>query len=457
MTLKLFDTYTRTVRPFTPINPDEVRLYACGLTVYNFAHIGNLRTYIFNDILRRTLEFNGYNVKHVQNITDVGHLTDDADAGEDKMEKGSERTGMTAWEIAELYTQHAKDDFERLNILAPTITCKATDHIPEQIAMIQCIEAKGFTYQTSDGVYFDTSLDPDYGRLARLNTEGQEAGIRVEMGEKRNPTDFALWKFSPTDTQRQMEWDSPWGVGFPGWHIECSAMAAKYLGTLFDIHTGGEDHIPVHHTNEIAQTHACHGTNLANYWMHGYFLHAQDGRMSKSSGDFLRIQTLLDRGYDPLAYRYYLLNSHYRSKINFNWDVMDAATTSLNRLRHMMHDWEGGSQPDADFVARFTAEINDDLNMPRALALAWELTRADLPEAVKKATLTQFDDVLGLGLADWEPPVADIPAEIVALAEQRQAARAAKNWVEADRLRDEINAAGYDVKDTAVGPELTPH
>jgi len=456
MALKLYDTYTRSLRPFKPLNPPQVGLYACGITVYNYAHIGNLRSYIFEDILRRVLEFNGYTVKHVQNITDVGHLTDDADAGEDKMEKGSRRTGKTAWKIAEIYTQHFQKDFQLLNILEPTIWCKATDHIQEQIALIQCIEAKGFTYQTSDGIYFDTSLDENYGHIARLNTEGQEAGIRVDMGEKRNPTDFALWKFSPPDTQRQMEWDSPWGVGFPGWHIECSAMAATYLGPFFDIHCGGEDHIPVHHTNEIAQTQACYNTNLAYFWMHGYFLHAEKGRMSKSSGEFLRLQTLIDRGYEPLAYRYYCLNSHYRSKINFNWEVMDAATTSLNRLRQTIYKWENGGQPDADFLARFKAEVNDDLNLPRALALTWELARSDLPDPIKKATVAQFDQVLGLALVDWEPPVADIPAEIMALAEQRQTARAAKDWAEADRLRDQINAAGYDIKDTAVGPELTP-
>jgi cysteinyl-tRNA synthetase len=259
MTLRLFDTYARSIRDFEPLDTAEVRMYTCGPTVYNYAHIGNLRTYVFEDVLRRVLEFNGYRVRHVMNITDVGHLVSDADTGEDKMELGSRRTGKSAWEIADYYTRAFKDDLACLNILEPTIWCRATDHIPEQIEMIRCIEARGFTYRTSDGIYFDTSKLPGYGTLARLDIEGLRAGMRVELAEKRNPTDFALWKFSPPDQKRQMEWESPWGVGFPGWHIECSAMSAKYLGTFFDIHCGGEDHVPVHHTNEIAQTEACHG------------------------------------------------------------------------------------------------------------------------------------------------------------------------------------------------------
>ncbi|MBX3060752.1 MAG: cysteine--tRNA ligase [Anaerolineae bacterium] len=456
MTLHLYDTFTRSLREFVPLNPPHVSLYACGLTVYDYAHIGNLRTYIFEDILRRVLQFNGYTVTHVQNITDVGHLVSDADTGEDKMEKGSQRTGKTAWEIATLYTQVFQEDLRQLNVLEPTIWCKATDHIPEQIAMIACIEGKGFTYRTSDGIYFDTSRLPDYGYLARLNLAGQQAGIRVEQGEKHHPTDFALWKFSPPEAQRQMEWESPWGVGFPGWHIECSAMAAKYLGPLFDIHCGGEDHIPVHHTNEIAQTQACYGTNLANYWLHGYFLQLNESRMSKSSGEFLRLQLLIDRGYDPLAYRYYCLNSVYRAKLNFNWEGMDAATTALNRLRQTVYEWGAPGSVDEEFLDRFQAEINDDLNMPRALALAWELVKSDRSAATKKAMMLMMDRVFGLRLAEWQPAVQTIPDEINQLAQQRQTARAAKNWAEADRLRQQIVAAGFEVQDTAVGPQIQP-
>ena len=456
MSLHLFDTFNREKRPFTPINPPKVGLYACGLTVYHYAHIGNLRTYLFEDILRRVLEFNDYQVEHVVNITDVGHLVSDADSGEDKMEKGSRRTGKTAWEIAAMYTQFFKNDFLQLNILEPTIWCKATDHIQEQIEFIQCIEAKGLTYATSDGLYFDTSGIDDYGYIARLNLEGLEGGKRVDLAEKKSPTDFALWKFSPADEQRQMEWQSPWGVGFPGWHIECSAMATKYLGPLFDIHCGGEDHIPVHHTNEIAQTQACHGTNLANFWMHGYFLQVGDLKMSKSSDDFLRLQTLLDRGYDPLAYRYYCLNSHYRSKLNFIWQGMDGATTALNRLRKLVHGWGATvGVPHTPLLDKFMAQINDDLNMPRALAVTWELAKSDLPNDVKKATIQKFDKVLGLGLVEWTPPETAVSPKIMQLVQARQSARAEKRWQDADGLREQIAAAGYVVKDTPDGSQLT--
>lgn len=449
--LWLYDTYSRQLRQFSPLNSSDVRLYACGLTVYDYAHIGNLRTYIFEDVLRRVLEFNGYPVTHVVNITDVGHLISDADTGEDKMEKGSRRTGKSAWEIAALYTQVFKDDLQALNVLPPTIWCKATDHIGEQIALIQCLEAKGYTYPTADGIYFDTSLLDDYGHLARLNLSGQQGGIRVDVADKRNPTDFALWKFSPHDQQRQMEWDSPWGVGFPGWHIECSAMAAKYLGTFFDIHCGGEDHISVHHTNEIAQAQGCYGTRLANFWMHGYFLQLDSAKMAKSAGGFLRLQTLIDRGYDPLAYRYYCLNSLYRSKLNFTWEGMDGATTALQRLRRTVYEWGQPGTVDAAYVAEFTAQIDNDLNMPRALATVWSLVKSELPAQTKKATILLFDQVLALGLADWQPVDAVIPDDILALAEQRQQARAAKRWPEADALRDQITAAGYEVEDTSDG------
>lgn len=454
MTIRLYDTYERQVRDFEPLRPPYVDLYACGLTVYDYAHIGNLRTYIFEDILRRVLEFNGYRVQHVINITDVGHLISDADEGEDKMEKGARRTGRTAWEIADFYTQAFMQDFRQLNILEPTIWCKATDHIPEQIAFIACIEAKGFTYRTSDGIYFDTSNLKDYGYLARLDVDGLQAGSRIDMAEKRNVTDFALWKFSPAGTQRQMEWNSPWGLGFPGWHIECSAMSVKYLGPFFDIHCGGEDHIPVHHSNEIAQTQACYSTNLANFWMHGYFLQLNQLKMAKSRGDFLRIQTLIDRGIDPLAYRYFCLNAHYRSRLTFSWDSLDGAATALSRLRSLVYEMGQAGPVNEAFIDEFQLRINNDLNMPRALALTWELIKSDLPDAVKKGTLLEFDKVLGLKLASWEPAHEEIPAEIITLLDRRQAARAEKMWHEADQLRDQIAAAGFEVEDTPEGPRV---
>jgi cysteinyl-tRNA synthetase len=454
MTLKLYDTYMRSLRSFTPLKPPKVGLYTCGPTVWDYAHIGNLRTFIFEDFLRRALEFAGYEVRHVMNITDVGHLTSDADTGEDKMEKGSRQTGKTAWEIAEYFTQAFQEDMRRLNILEPTIWCRATDHIQEQIEFINLIEEKGFTYRTSDGIYFDTSRLSEYGRLARLDIEGLQAGARIDIGEKRNPTDFALWKFSPTDQKRQMEWDSPWGVGFPGWHIECSAMSARYLGTFFDIHCGGEDHIPVHHTNEIAQTQAAFGTNLANFWMHGYFLQINEARMAKSAGHFLRVVDLMEQGYDPLVYRFFCLSAHYRTKLNFTWESMDGAATALDRLRSSVYEWGVPGRLDEDYLSRFIDQVNDDLNLPRALAVAWDLVRSDLPASTKKATILQFDRILGLGLADWQPQVEEIPSEIISLVDERQRARAEKRWQEADELRAQITEAGYEIEDTPQGPKV---
>lgn len=451
MKLQLYDTYERKLRDFEPINPSEVGVYACGPTVYNYAHIGNLRTYLFEDILRRVLELNGYNVKHVVNITDVGHLVSDADSGEDKMEAGSRRTGMTAWEIADLYTQAFKADIAALNVLEPSIWCRATDHIKEQIADIQKIEAKGLTYQTSDGVYFDTAKQDGYGYLARLDVEGLRSGARVDIGEKRNPTDFALWKFSPEDEKRQMEWESPWGIGFPGWHIECSAMSTKYLGPLFDIHCGGKDHIPVHHTNEIAQSEACYGTRLSNYWLHGYFLQTGSEKMAKSSGEFLRMQSLIDRGYDPIAFRFLCLSAHYRSDLNFSWDSLDGAVTALERLRAAFFACDEGGQPDADLVERFTACVNEDLNTSKALAVVWEAVRSDLDSATKRATLTVFDSVLGLDLAGWAPKAAQVPQEVLDLVQARAEARREKRWADADSLRDQVTELGFVIKDTPDG------
>jgi cysteinyl-tRNA synthetase len=454
MKLRLYDSYTRDLRDFEPLDSTAVRMYCCGPTVYNYAHIGNLRTYLFEDILRRVLEFNGHRVNHVINITDVGHLVSDADTGEDKMEIGSRRAGKSAWEIAEEYTRAFKDDLAQLNVLEPALWCKATEHIKEQIDMIRCIEAKGLTYRTSDGIYFDTSRVADYGRLARLDAAGLQAGARVQRGEKRNVTDFALWKFSPRDQKRQMEWQSPWGVGFPGWHIECSAMSAKYLGAFFDIHCGGEDHLPVHHTNEIAQTEACYGTRLANFWMHGHFLLLEDAKMAKSAGEFLRMQTLRDRGYDPLAYRYFCMGAHYRAKLSFSWDALDAAQTALQRLRAIAYEWGSPGEVDLDYLGRFKDYLNHDLNLPRALALVWDLVRAALSPATRKATLLQFDRVLGLRLAEWQPPQPVIPGEIMALVEEREKARGARDWKHADVLRERLRQAGYEIEDTAKGPRV---
>jgi len=454
MPLLLYDNYTRSLRPFAPLAPGgPVGLYTCGPTVYDYQHIGNYRTFLFEDVLRRVLQWNGYRVLHVMNVTDVGHLTSDADTGEDKMEKGARRTGKSAWEIAALYTQAFRDDIAALRILPPDVLSRATDHIPEQIAFITDLERGGYTYRTSDGLYFDTTRQADYGYLARLDRAGLEAGKRVEIGEKRNATDFALWKLSPPGSTRQMEWDSPWGRGFPGWHIECSAMAQRYLGDYFDIHCGGEDHIPVHHTNEIAQTEARVGTRLANFWMHGYFLLQNDAKMAKSAGEFLRIGALVERGYDPLAFRYLCLTAHYRTQLNFTWDALDASAMGLARMRSGFRALPADASvtADGDAIARFTGHVNDDLNTPRALALAWETLRGDMPEPVKRATIARFDDVFGLGLASWRPVEEEIPADIRALAQARADARKAKNWAEADRLRAAVHDAGWEIEDTPDG------
>ena len=454
MELQLFDTYERKVRPFEPLTPGKVGVYACGPTVYNFAHIGNLRTYLFEDLLKRVLLRNGYEVNHIINITDVGHLTSDADTGEDKMELGAKRTGMTAWELAAFYTDAFQKDLKRLNVLDPSVWCKATDHIEEQITFVKELEEKGFTYRTSDGIYFDSRKLNNYGFLARLDIEGLQAGARVDQGERKFVTDFALWKFSPQDEQRQMEWDSPWGRGFPGWHIECSAMSAKYLGDYFDIHCGGEDHIPIHHTNEIAQTEAARGTRLANYWMHGYFLQLDNAKMAKSSGEFLTLDVVEEKGFSSLAYRYFCFSAHYRTQMSFSWASLDAAQRTLNRLYETAWNWGEPGEVSADYLARFDACLNDDLNMPRALAVLWELVRSEEADSVKKATLLACDDVLGLDIANWAPAEIEVPDEVRALVQAREEARAAKDWGRADELRKQVSDLGYVIEDTKEGAKI---
>lgn len=457
MTLHLYDTYERSLRPFEPIEPGKAGLYACGPTVYDYAHIGNLRTYLFVDGLRRVLEFNGLQVRHVMNITDVGHLTSDADSGDDKVEARSARSGKSAWDIAAEFTAAFEDDLRQLNILPPTVWCRATDHIVEQIAFIRDLEDKAYTYRTSDGIYFDTTRQDSYGRLARLKRDGLQAGKRVDLGEKLDICDFALWKFSGTPGQRQMEWDSPWGLGFPGWHIECSAMSEKHLGSYFDIHCGGEDHVAIHHSNEIAQTEARHGTRLANFWLHGAFLKTQDAKMSKSSGDFLRLQSLIEQGIDALAYRYLCLSAHYRSSLNFSDQALQAAASGLARLRSGVYGLgEASAEADADWLARFMEQINDDLNFPRALAVAWELLKSELPDGVKKATMLRFDMALGLDLARWQPLAVTVPPQVQAWMEERTIARTQRRWADADSLRAQAREAGYEIEDTPQGQQARP-
>lgn len=448
--IKLFDTYQRDIRNFHAIAKGTVGLYACGPTVYDYAHIGNLRTYLFVDILRRTLELNNYDVNHVMNITDVGHLVSDADDGEDKMEKGSRKHNKSAWDIALYFEEKFLDNLNSLNILTPKIVCRATDHIQEQIEFVSDLEAKGVTYQTNDGIYFDTSKLQDYGHLARLDIEGLKKGARIEFIDKKHVTDFALWKFSG-EKKRQMEWDSPWGKGFPGWHIECSAMAEKYLGKLFDIHVGGEDHISVHHCNEIAQSEARNQTKLANYWMHGYFLQIDNEKVAKS-GKSLLLSDLIDKNFDPLSFRYLALTAHYRSRLNFTWESLQAASNSLNKIRQILSSWPDGGVLINEYVQRYLEYLNNDLDTPRATALMWELVKSQNLDADKKATLLYFDRVFGLTLGKEVDEI--VPIQIEEIAKLREVARKNKEWHESDRLREEIQRQGYVIEDLKQGYKI---
>jgi cysteinyl-tRNA synthetase len=424
-------------------------MYTCGPTVYNFAHIGNLRTYIFEDILRRVLEYNKYQVKHVINITDVGHLTDDADAGEDKMEKGARREGKSAWDIAALYTEAFFSDIKKLHILPAHIICKATEHIPQQIQQVQILMDKGLTYTTTDGIYFDTTKISDYGKLAHLEEQELQAGARVEIGEKRNPHDFALWKFTPANEIRQMEWTAFGRQGFPGWHIECSAMSIYYLGEQFDIHCGGIDHVPVHHTNEIAQAEGVTDKKpWVRFWLHGEHLNISGDKMAKSGENFITLATLADRAVDPLSYRYFLLQAHYRKQLQFSWDALTAAQTGLRNLKKEIQKLSknAGDADESAAQARFLLAINDDLNMPEALAVVWSETKA---RTISQKTIADWDQVLGLDLLHFPTQESsEIPEHIKKMLDSRQAAREQKNWEEADRIREAIIAQGFEVKDT---------
>jgi len=470
--LRLHNTLTRQVEPFRPLDPDEVRVYTCGPTVYDYATIGNMRAYVFADVLRRTLEFMGYRVNHVMNITDVGHLESDADEGEDKMLKGVRREKKTPWEIAEYYSEVFFRHCEALNILRPTVVCKATDHIAEMIDFVRRLEELGYTYEIGDGVYFDISKDPAYGQLSNLDLDGQRAGARVDVNpEKRHPADFALWR--KATPEHIMQWDSPWGRGYPGWHIECSAMSIKYLGGKFDIHTGGIDHIPVHHEGEIAQNDCALGHRVVQRWMHNEFLLVDGGRMGKSLGNFYTVDDLTSRGYHPLAYRYLMLNAHYRSKLNFTWEALTGAQTALTRLWQRTRALAQAASkvetaPDAIDEApealRFVDFIGDDLGTPQAMSALWEVARGERGAGVSLQLMLLFDKVLGLGLdaaARGElgagPGEADlVTAEVQELLSQREAARAARNWAQADQIRGRLSQMGLAVEDTPSGPKVKP-
>lgn len=476
-TVYLYNTALRDKEKFEPIR-EQVEMYCCGPTVYNYAHIGNLRTYIFEDVLKRTLRSAGYKVKHVINITDVGHLTSDADAGDDKMEKGAQREGKSVWDIATYFTSVFKQNLKDLNIIEPDVWPKATDHIPQMINLVKELEKKGFTYRTSDGIYFDTSRFDSYCKFARLNPESLRAGERVDMGEKRSVTDFALWKFSPTDKKRQMEWESPWGVGFPGWHIECSAMAQEYLHLPIDIHCGGSDHIRVHHTNEIAQSEAASGEKFVRYWLHGEFLVLDKGKMAKSDGNFITLDTIKDAGIPQLAYRLFCFTAHYRTPLTFSWEGLKSSAQSLQNLRSMVPaDTGGGSSVGDDIIEKllcqFYAAVYDDLNMPRAVAALWDLLRdKTIDLSVKRACAGRADEVLGLDLLSNEQKFSEeliesdgirvklisecrVPdserTNIVEKIKMRKKARKERDFLTADRIRDEFSSLGITIKDLPDG------
>ncbi|MCX7049144.1 MAG: cysteine--tRNA ligase [Candidatus Sumerlaeota bacterium] len=512
MKLSIHNTMTRRIEPLETILPGKVGVYCCGPTVYNFAHIGNMRTYIFEDILRRALEMAGLDVKHVMNITDVGHLTSDADEGEDKMIVAMRREGKTAHDIADFYAQSFFRHADMLNIKRPTIICKATEHIAEMIALTQRLEERGMAYVAGGNVYFDVSKFPAYGKLAGLDLGKLRSGARIEVdANKRNPQDFALWFTKSKFENQEMIWDSPWGRGYPGWHIECSAMSMKYLGEQFDIHCGGIDHVPVHHTNEIAQSEGATGKSpWVRVWMHGEWLILEkkpggsaggagvvdgvdqvdgvDGvenvegggaqlKMSKSSGNFITVDTLVAHGYDPLAYRYLCLGAHYRQQLGFSYEALDGAANGLNSLRRavlaikkeakgiddlrLTNDDSKRPSPESRTPSHESARLRefqnflaDDLNVPRALSVVWASLKDEMPPSKKMALVYRFDDVLGLGFKELEERKEEIPAEVMRLVEERAAVRKAKDWAASDRIRDQIAALGYNVKDTPQGAEI---
>ncbi|MDQ7794765.1 MAG: cysteine--tRNA ligase [bacterium] len=459
----LYDTLTRRKERLEPINPPLVGIYTCGPTVYDYAHVGNLRAYVFADSLRRVLEVTGYQVRHVMNITDVGHLESDADEGEDKMVAGSRRERRTPWEIADLYTGAFLEHTAALNIKRPTVLCRATEHVPAMIAMVKTLVELGFAYEITDGVYFDVARAPGYGRLSGLDLDAQEAGARVELNpEKRHPADFALWR--KAEPEHIMQWDSPWGRGYPGWHIECSAMAMEYLGRHIDIHTGGADHIPVHHENEIAQSDAVAGHPVVKRWLHNEFLMVDGGRMAKSLGNTYTLDDLAGRGYHPLAYRYFCLNAHYRTRLNFTWEALEAAARALDRLWDALYTLAGEVEEPApapaELAAAFLEAVTDDLALPRGLALAWQVIR-ERPVGAGQALglLLEWDKVLGLSLDEAAagrlgPAAGRVPDEVLALLDERRAARTDRDWVRADAIRDRLAEMGYAVEDGPEGPRV---
>ena len=458
--IRLYNTKSKKLEDFIPEKEGHVGIYSCGPTVYHYQHLGNMRAAVFADTLRRMFTISGYTVTHVINITDVGHNVDDSDHGEDKMEKGAKREGKSVWEISKLYSDAYFQDLEMLGIpLDAYIFPRATDNIKEQIALIEALELQGYTYQINDGIYFDTSKFKAYPDFAHLDIKGLQSGARVEENfEKKNITDFALWKFSPKNEQRQMEWESKWGTGFPGWHIECSAMSMKYLGVHFDVHTGGIEHIPVHHTNEIAQSECATGMPYVNYWMHNNHLLDQTGKMSKSNEEFLTLSKLRDRNYNPLAYRYFLLTAHYRKELNFSYEALDAASVAYQRLVDyaLLHSTTNGHVV-TSYIDTVHQALKDDLATPEVLATIWKLMKDEsLTEDDRYVTLMAISDILGLGLREVIHRNIEVPDVVRDLVEKRQLARASKDFTLSDNLRKEIESHGFTVKDTSDGQQVQP-
>ena len=461
MEMKLFNTLGRKQEVFKPINKNEVGIYSCGPTVYWNQHIGNMYAYVEWDLLNRTLKYLGYKTNWVMNITDVGHLTSDEDTGEDKLEKGAKSEGLSVWKIADKYIAQFKESMKLLNIKEPDELPRATDHIAEQIKMIEEMEARGFTYKTKTGIVFDTAKFPDYAKFANLNLEEQKAGSRVEVDEeKKNPWDFLLW--ITNQPNHVMQWDSPWGKGFPGWHIECTAMSTKYLGKKFDIHTGGKEHIPVHHTNEVAQAYGAFGEQTANYWLHNEWVTFGGEKISKSAGSAILITDLEEKGFSPLAYRYLIMTSHYRTGLNFTWESLESAQIALNRLKNSIKklqeassdDIKSNPKEDINWDEKFKNAIADDLGMPQAIAIFWDMLKGDLSAKDKIELVSKWDKVFGLDLLEIKKE--EIPAEVSELAKERANARKEKAWQKSDELRDKISELGYEVLDTENSFEIRP-
>lgn len=457
--IKLYNTLSRKIEELKPIEENKISLYTCGPTVYDFAHVGNLRTYIFEDLLRRALEHNGYAVKHAMNITDVGHLTSDADSGEDKLEKGAAREGKHPLEVAKFYEKKFIEDTKLLNILPPTEGyIRATDTIAEQIEIIKLLEEKGFIYVGEKAIYFDTSKFPDYGKLSGQKLSDKKIAAREDViidEDKKNPQDFALWFFLKGHYKdHTLRWPSPWGEGFPGWHIECSAISRKALGQPFDIHTGGVDHIGTHHSNEIAQSEAAFEVPLANLWMHGEFLLIDEGRMGKSEGNTYTLDTLIKKGFSPLDYRYLCLTAHYRSQLNFTWESLQSAKTALGRLYNFAQSTEDReSKAEENYEKKFNEAISDDLNIPKALGIMWEMiSDSNLQDTGKKSALLKFDKILGLGLDN--PPKVEITDDVKKLMEERVEAKKNKDFIKSDELRKQIESLGYELMDTPDGQKV---